>query len=610
MSNLILIYIFFYIFKISYEYNMLVDLDNKVDTNNINFLSKYLQNIFNDLNINVLFKGESNYHVVGSLDLLAKYNGSFSLGDEDYNIIINNINFRNEKDLSVKDYVVYSKIDQNIIPNNYFDGINTHKKNVDNYNIKCYYFNRNVYKIWNELKMNLSNIVYSDNFNYGIDLDGKLKVFSINSRKNFKIEDINQYEKAPENLYLNLFLSNPNFCSFILLFGLTNNKTINIFKINEKENFLNITFLGYIQITDEINNITQISHNENNIFIASEIGVLIYDMKSLKKEKLIDEYSNITDILVNKLTLYVLTMSEKFKGLKILNLKDFSYHSEFHISHPYLFKFDYVLFENQFRKSTYFIGITVDNTKENGINELLIELIANDNFEFKPRLNRIYITRFRIDPNDIITDRQNYFTYAFDKNNNFLYLLTRGNTFFQKSFSYKLENFLNNGQKVTKFYLLSNQFFHYDSYENPINLPFFAAFSNERNFIYEAFNRKTQSLTCNINKPGDYVEHLIVGNDCSRYNKEKKTFEVCQCYIHHIFPVYIESVKSWISRNIIWIIIGVFLGFLIFMFVYCLCCRNKERKGFVQIPQNSKLSYMGNMNKLEMDKRKYLDEST
>ena len=613
MSNILLFYIsilFCYI-KISFEYYMLVDLDNKVETNNINFLSKYLKDIFQDLNTHVLFTGESNYHVVGSLDLLAKYNASFSLGDEDYNIIINNINFRNEKDKNVKDYVVYSNIDSNIIPNNYFDGINNDKKKVDKFNIKCYYSNRNVYKNRYELKMNLSNIVYSNNFNYGIDFTGKLKVFSINSKKLFKIEDINQYTDIKiESNYLNLFLSNPNYCKFILLFGLTNNKTINIFNINEKINYLNITSLGYIQITDEINNITKISHNEKNIFIASEIGLLIYDINTLKKEILIDEYKNITDILVNKKTVYVLTMSEKFKGLKIFNLKNFSYYSEFHIEHPYFYKFDYVLFENKFRKSTYFIGITVDNTKENGINELLIELIANDNFEFSPKLNRIYITRFRIDPNDIITDRQNYFTYAFDKNNNFLFLLTRGNTFFQKSFSYKLEKFLNYNQKVTKFYLLSNQEFHFDKEENPINFPYLAAFSNEKNYFYLPFSRKTQSLICNINKPGDYVEHLIVGNDCSKYNKEKKTFEVSQCLIHHIFPVYIESVQNWITRNIIWIIIGVFLGFLFFMFIYCLCCRNKERKGFVQIPQSSKLSYIGNMNKLEMDKRKYLDEST
>jgi hypothetical protein len=396
----------------------------------------------------------------------------------------------------------------------------------------------------------------------------------------------------------------------MILFGLTNDKKINIFKITEQYDKPNITNLGNIQIEDEFNNITQITHNDKFIFIATEIGLFIYDIKTLKKEKLINDYKNIIDIIINKNSLYILTMGEEFKGMKILNLTDFKYYSDFEINHPYLYKFDYVLFENEFRNSTYFIGITVDNTKENGINELLIELIANDNLEFQPRLNKIYITRFRIDPNDVITDRQSYFTYAFDKNNNFLFLLDRGNIFFQKSLSYKIENFLFNGQKNPKFCMISNQNFYFDSDGNPNNFPFLGLFTEDANYLYNPFSRKTQSLTCNIKKPGDYVEYLIVANDCSKYNEQKKTFEITQCYLYHIFPVYIESVKTWISKLSVWIIIGTFIGFFIFMFVYCLCCRNRERKGFSQLPQNSKLSYMGNTNKLEMDKRKYLDESS
>ena len=152
------------------------------------------------------------------------------------------------------------------------------------------------------------------------------------------------------------------------MFAITSQNKIYAYSVKDKTNTLFFQFINKIENIPSSNRITQISFNKNYFFISTMSNLFWYNRENLKEVLFVFE-------------------------------------------HKYLSKFDYVLHDNTDKNSSYFIGIFVDNHPSINVNEILIELIANGDYEFSPKFNHVFITQKDISVKNIITDKFSYFTF-------------------------------------------------------------------------------------------------------------------------------------------------------------------------------------------------------
>ena len=255
----------------------------------------------------------------------------------------------------------------------------------------------------------------------------------------------------------------------------------------------------------------------------------------------------------------------------------------FTFEHEYLSKFDYVLYDNTNRQSSYFIGIIVDNKPDEGVNEILIELIASGQYELSPKYNHVFVTQSAISVDNIVTDKYSYFTYIFT--NDKVYLLTRSVPVFQIGYSYLLNLKLNNPQSVT----IVTRNDYYEGIENSENyFRDILIYEGSSLKLLSSLNRTNPNLICSVNKSGILYEYLVFRDDCSEYNN-KGQWEYRQCLRKMYYIFDIETIEDKIKRIGIWIGLVLAIIVIIIIILYVVCClfKRNRKKVFNTINENT-----------------------
>ena len=592
------------LFHFSKSNLIVVNLDSGEETNDKNLISNYLKDDSNNLSISYRqYKYSSS--ISETINVGEKQNIEMRLGDEAFNSVIDTVMFYTKK--AYLSTFIKTNIDSSIIPQNFYEASSNiserhydmgkeYPSNVTDYEITCEYNNKIPTFKYHTFSINYTSIVATANFNFGLDSNNLLKIFTFDKSQKINEFDlsffnINDEEEGNGIAFSKLILADPVFTNDQMLFAILND-SIYIYLISDTiSSSIKMTFLTKLNI--QSNEIIQASYNENYYFILTDNGLEYYNRGN---SSYVDIKQGIyKDFLVNNRSIYIMSQNG-FEIYDTSNMSNFGNSPAFIFEHKYLSKFDYVLYDNTNRNSSYFIGIIVDNRPEEGVNEILIELVANGQYELSPRYNHVFVTQTAISVDNIVTDKYSYFTYILD--NNKMYLLTRSVPVFQIGYSYLLDVSANNPQSIS--IIARNDYV--EGIENEANyFRDLLIYEGSDKKLLSSLNRTNPNLICSVKNSGIIYEYLVFRDDCSGYN-DKSEWEIRECLrnLYYIFDV--ETTADKIKRIGIWV--GVILGIIIILFIvfYVFCCIFKKRKGVVISSENIN-STNENQKKNEIDEK-------
>ena len=488
--------------------------------------------------------------------------------NETYSVIINTLQFLKEG-AELSNYEVTSYIGGNIIPHNYYSG---HTSLGDSL-IDCAYINNSPSYLNKSLSFKVKSVVNSKRYNFALNENDNIVIFEID---NSEIEVKNNstfstyYKPTDEKnfdttKFSKLFMPRPSFISdsYKVLIAIQSDNKIYTFKIQEREGSdLVIEDEANFQITNSVT-INAVSLNNNYYYIATSDGIYKYIRTGGTSSKITSSNGfAIKDIIVNKNTLYAITN----KGMHIMDIETEQFDTTPYLPHQYLEKFDYVLYEKNDITSTYFVGIIVNNQPTLKVPEVIIELIANSDMEFYPKVNKVFMTNTSIDIKDVATDPKTYYSYIYDRTTKKLYVVTRSVPNFQDSFSYILDlsNDIIEGTN-------EDDYLSFVSFEDNEDEQILAIQTQTTVHLVGRVTRYTQALTCLFKNVGEYSQIFTSGVDCSSKN-EAGIYQLKGCQQSYVFPVEVTEKKGkrtglWVAVAIgIVVIIGIILGTLCFVF--------------------------------------------
>lgn len=572
--------LFFIQFSIIKANLIVINLDTGKESEDKNLISNYLKNP--RYNMSITYKSKLDKTLFfETLQMTTKKKINMRLGDEAFDSVIDTITFLYGESY-LKTFINFN-IDSSIIPRNYYENIiesilDIKKRNYDygtsepnnfsKYDVSCNYYNEKPYFNFSNFDFNYMKVVPGTKFNYALDLNGYLKVFEFDKFLNIKEYNLSLFNDPNKGYgisFINLILASPVFTTEEILFAITSQNKIYAYSVKDKTNTLFFQFINKIENIPSSNRITQISFNKNYFFISTMSNLFWYNRKNISEYDSIQ--GNFTDILVNNRSLYTMN-SEGFQIYNISNLKEVLFVFE----HKYLSKFDYVLHDNTDKNSSYFIGIFVDNHPSINVNEILIELIANGDYEFSPKFNHVFITQKDISVKNILTDKFSYFTYIFD--NNKLYMLTRSVPVFQIGYSYLLDLPSIN---INSLSILARNDYEI-GIENKANYFRDIILNEENSFkLLSNLSRNNPRLICSVKTSGLLYEYLVKRNDCSDYNSNG-VWEFKLCLEERYYPFDVELIKDKIINAGFWIAIGIFIVVIFCIIIYVFCCLFKRKK--------------------------------
>ena len=571
-----------YLFHFSKSNLIVVNLDSGEESNDKNLISSYLKDLAETMSTTYHQYSETS-KTSETIDVPKKTQIEMRLGDEAFNSVIDTLRFYNKK--VYLSTFIKANIDSSIIPQNYYEGYsnikeryfdigNEYPNNFSDYDVTCEYNNK-VPTLNNKSlsDFNYTNVVASARFNFGIDSNNYLKIFTFDKSHNIieytlSTYGINSRDQGYNVEFSKLILADPVFTDDQMLFAITSDYKIYIYLIKDTSKILSMSFLTTIE--DNSDGIIQASYNKNYYFILTESGLKYYlrtDISNVSTKE-----GNYKDFLVNNRTVYLMD-TNGFDIYDTTHMETFGAYSSFTFNHKHLSKFDYVLYDNTNRKSSYFIGIIVDNNPQNGVYEILIELVANGQYETLPTFNHVFVTNNSISVDNIATDKYSYFTYILD--NNKLYLLTRSVPIFQIGYSYLLSLHTNNPQSIS--IIARNDYI--EGIENSANyfrdILIYEGDSNKR--LITELNRTNPNLICSVKKSGIMYEFLAFRDDCSNYNSYSQ-WEIRQCIRKMYYVFNIETTSDKIKRIGIWIGVVLIIIVIIIVISYVVCCMFKRKR--------------------------------
>ena len=584
-----------FLFHFSKSNFIVVNLDTGEESNDKNLISKYLKNESNNMSVTYHAYKESS-RVSETIKVPKKKNIEMRLGDEAFNSVIDTIIFY-KKNTTLSTFIK-SNIDSSIIPQNFYDSIynssqrhydmaNEYPSNISDYEIICEYNNKIPTFKYNDCSFNYSSVVANKIFNYGIDSNNNLKIFLFDNNhqiREMSLSDfgINDEEEGNGIKFSKLILADPVFTDDQFLFAISNN-AIYIYLLEENDEGLTINFKEKITIQSNkmLNEIIfQASYNKNFYFILFDDGLKYYNRTDISQVS--TKEGSFKDFLVNNRSVYLMDQNG-FEIYDTTDMTNFGTIPSFTFEHKHLSKFDYVLYDNTNRQSSYFIGIIVDNKPNEGVNEILIELIASGQYELSPKYNHVFVTQSAISVENIVTDKYSYFTYIFT--NDKVYLLTRSVPVFQIGYSYLLNLQLNNPQSVT----IVTRNDYYEGIENSENyFRDILIYEGSSLKLLSSLNRTNPNLICSVNKSGILYEYLVFRDDCSEYNN-KGQWEYRQCLRKMYYIFDIETIEDKIKRIGIWIGLVLAIIVIIIIILYVVCClfKRNRKKVFNTINENT-----------------------
>lgn len=505
--------------------------------------------------------------------------------NETYALIINTMKFYKDG-TEINNYRVGAMIGTSNIPYNYYQGHET-EEDAD---IECIYKNESPQYINKSIDINIRSVVTADNYNFGLDENNHVVIFQIN-RETLELQNKAKFDSVYSSNHFNsvqlskIFISQPHFFKEKLLYLVyPKNQEIKMFMFVTLENSnVVVSTIGVIENKILENcEINQVTHNDKYHFFATTQGLYIFSrIDNNTVQHLFND--EITDLIINKNTLYFI---HKNDGLYLLDLsRQPNYTAVRLFSHTRLEKFDYALYEMDEENSTYFVGITVNNSPSEGIPEVLIELIAHGEYEYSPKINKIFVTGTNINIKDIATDPYSYFSYIFDRDTKKLYILTRTVPNFQDSLNYVID--------------LSEDIQNSSTSEVDDYLYFVTPDGNEKEQIVSIktgntihlvgkVNRETQLLTCNFKKTGNYSQSLTLGGDCSTYDSTTSKYSLTGCERNYYFSMVVpeEIVKR--KRVGLWValVIGIIITIAIVIGAVCYTFKKKSN-----LPSEDRIDY-------------------
>ena len=547
---------------------VVVNLDEKTSGQDYSQLSNNLQSfVAGNLGTYTL---STNQPIKGtSVKVDKKKNTSFNF-NETYSVIINTLQFLKEG-ADISNYAVTSYIGQSIIPHYYYAGHST----LGNSIIDCAYINTSPSYLNKSLTYKVNSVVNSKRYNFALDENDNIAIFEIdNTAIEIKgVSKFSSYYKSTDGTknydatkFSKLFIPKVAFVSdtYKVLIAVKDDNSIFTFKLKEKDGSdLVIEDEQIFQISGSDITINAVSLDNNNYYIGTSNGIYRY----IRTGGVVNQISTsnefaIKDLIANKNTVYAITS----QGMHIMDIDKAVFATTPFLPHQYLEKFDYTLYEKNDITSTYFVGIVVNNQPKLKITEVIIELIANSDMEFYPKVNKVFMTNTSIDIKDIATDPKTYYSYIYDRTTKKLYVVTRSVPNFQDSFSYILD-LSNDIREGTD----EDDYLSFVSFEDNVDEQILAIQTKSTLHLVGRVTRFTQALTCVFKKAGEYSQIFTVGVDCSSKN-EAGVYRLKGCQQNYIFDVEVNNTKEkraglWATVSIgIIIILGLIIGTIYYVF--------------------------------------------
>lgn len=547
----------------------IVNLDKKTSGTDDSQISDTLRNVFTDK----LAKFDIKEHTTGKRDTLKiRANSSKTIleMDESQHLIINTNKFYYAKNKSeLFNYRINSYIDEGIIPEKYYSGYTsiTNAPNV----LSCDYHNTIPIIGFGIVNTVLSSVTSGLLWNIGLDSNGYITLFKFEGNFEIITKNLSEFHLNAQEKYDQLLPSKSIYYLGKLdfyLFAVKNfdsKSTIDVLIITDTETQFHVMNYTTIEFQNQLK-VTQVTKDSNYFYIATENdGLKMISVGKLESTNISNGhlFKNITDIIINKQTLYVINgenkdSNENIPGLYIVDLQKKEFISTTpYISHPYFVKFDYLLENYTNVSSTYYVGIAIDNHPKEHVTEILIELIANLDLEFSPKINKIFCTEKDIHVTDIVTDIYSDYSYIFDRyDDKLLYTLTRGVPNFQDSFNYvrSFKNVLTSAPSQRNDHLFTAGLGPY------INV----LLIQEENKMYAITNLVTftQTLECVFHKGGEYIEKVSTGYDCSSKVNGQYQLNGCTNEIEFYINVTEEEEKK---RSGLWV--ALVIGIIVILFI-------------------------------------------
>ena len=572
MEKIVSLFLIISLISFSSQNLIVVNLDSGEESEDKNLVSNYLKNPPYDMNP-TFYEHYSSAKMYETISMSKKKNIEMRLGDEAFNSVIDTVSFYN-KNGDLKTFVK-TNIDSSIIPNNYYiSRVNsnfdsslsynygtTEPSNISNYDLTCTYNNNKPTFDYSSFSFNYKNIVSGARINFGLDSNGYLKVFTFNKNKKVSESEIPSTNKAYGVPFSKLIFSDPYFTDDQMLFAITGTNEIYILLVVDSVYKISIDFQTIINVQNN-QNITQISYNNEYYFISTNEELRWYNRNN--SETYTSIAGNFLDILVNSRSVYAITSN----GLIIydtLNMENFGQPYPYNLTHPYLSRFDYVLYDNTNRESSYFVGIVVDNHPNQNINEILIEFYASKDFELTPKYNHVFVTQKDISVDNIVTDKYSYFTYIFDSQK--IYMLSRSVPVFQIGYSYLLSISSSTASSIS----IIARSDYVAGIENSAN--YFRDILVDEGSSYKLLsnlNRTNPNLICTVKKSGLLYEFLSLRQDCSGYDSDNK-WKYRVCFDNRYYSFNVDPTSNKIKRAGIWIGVGFAIAIIFGIIIFIIC---------------------------------------
>ena len=571
------------------DVNLFVNLDDGTTNNNTDSVSNYTKAIYDSLLTSVVnlervsYKGYSElYNVTTSQKV------KLNVSSEQFDLSINKLTFARYHDDKIDKITpkISTTINDVVYPKNY---ISNQKSNSA---VKFSYYSGScgstLLSYYDKIFISCQKITKSYFFNYCLDSDGKLVVFnlidSVNNDITSKIE-IGDYKSYK---YKDIFVTssiqkNLNETESSMLFLIDSSNNIYFFSITENtcsssNDVPTLKYLNTIQINKN-SNIVQLGYNDNYIFVASNSSFTRYLRTNVNQGTSLDSIK-IKDFIVLEKKIWIISDS----GLVIMDITNLNKDKTY--SHPYMLKFDFFFNAINNKNSTRFIGILIDQDITKNIPEVLIEFIANSQYESTPLLNKVYYNSkktYKMDKYSMLnitaSDIEYFYTYLLDLDDYKLIIIPRTVLFYQKSLIYKYSvyNFkmLSNIDTI-KLNILNSGKFEIIPDEDNIYPYLNIIFNGINSYVFFHSEPNSPEIKVKFTKEARYRIFTYQHQDCSYYdNNEKYVLKECDYITGFKLQVNIKknSVFYWLLGVIVFIVIV-----LIFIFICCLLKRRANRK--------------------------------